>query len=108
MPAGHPTGASCPDSRAVQRRKLAEASLEDRPMYFVSSNTHSLVNLVSASAGEGAGSRWCGPSTSMSNRISGRSLLAGATVAFIARHESGWPDVSDTALTTSLDRWLAP
>ena len=24
LPSGHPTGASCPDSRAVQRRKLAE------------------------------------------------------------------------------------
>src|SRR5215211_8840312 len=32
------------------RAALAERSLEDRPMYFVSSNPHSLVNLVSGTA----------------------------------------------------------
>ena len=29
-------------------------------------------------------------------------------IAFMARHESGWPDVSDAGLTESLDQWLAP
>ena len=35
---------------APVRAALAERSLDDRPMYFVSSNTHSLVNLVSGTA----------------------------------------------------------
>ena len=29
-------------------------------------------------------------------------------IAFMARHDSGWPDVSDAALTASIDAWLAP
>ena len=33
------------------RATITDKSLSDRPMYFVSSNTHSLVNLVSATAG---------------------------------------------------------
>jgi ATP-dependent helicase HrpB len=28
-------------------------------------------------------------------------------MAFVARHDSGWPDVSDTGLTTSIELWLA-
>src|SRR5687768_1006670 len=35
---------------APVRRRLAETSLEDRPMYFVSSNPHSMVNLLSGTA----------------------------------------------------------
>jgi ATP-dependent helicase HrpB len=29
-------------------------------------------------------------------------------IAFVARHEPGWPDVSDNALDARLDEWLAP
>ena len=29
-------------------------------------------------------------------------------IAFVARHEPGWPDVSDAALAGTLDLWLAP
>jgi ATP-dependent helicase HrpB len=29
-------------------------------------------------------------------------------LAFVARHESGWPPVSDDALETTLDEWLGP
>ncbi len=36
---------------APVRATLTDQGLSDRPMYFVSSNTHSLVNLVSATAG---------------------------------------------------------
>src|ERR671916_839010 len=35
---------------APVRRSLAKQSLEDRPMYFVSSNPHSMVNLLSGTA----------------------------------------------------------
>src|SRR5215210_1579066 len=35
---------------APVRRQLAEHALEDRPMYFVSSNPHSMVNLLSGTA----------------------------------------------------------
>jgi hypothetical protein len=35
---------------APVRRAMAEQALEDRPMYFVSSNPHSLVNLLSGTA----------------------------------------------------------
>jgi hypothetical protein len=35
---------------APVRATLAERALEDRPMYFVSSNTHSMVNLLSGTA----------------------------------------------------------
>jgi len=38
---------------APVRAKMTDQGLSDRPMYFVSSNTHSLVNLVSAGAGVG-------------------------------------------------------
>ncbi len=31
-----------------------------------------------------------------------------ARLAFVARHDSDWPDVSDEALTARLDEWLAP
>ena len=31
-----------------------------------------------------------------------------ARIAFMARHDPGWPDVSDDALAASLDHWLAP
>jgi ATP-dependent helicase HrpB len=31
-----------------------------------------------------------------------------ARIAFVARSESGWPDVSDEALAATLDDWLAP
>ena len=36
---------------APVRARLTDQSLADKPMYFVSSNTHSLVNLVSTGAG---------------------------------------------------------
>src|SRR4051794_8217144 len=36
---------------APVRAKITDKSLSDRPMYFVSSNTHSLVNLVTQGAG---------------------------------------------------------
>lgn len=36
---------------APVRARLTDQSLSDRPMYFVSSNTHSLMNLVSTKAG---------------------------------------------------------
>ena len=36
---------------APVRAKLTDQALSDKPMYFVSSNTHSLVNLVSTDAG---------------------------------------------------------
>ncbi len=36
---------------APVRAKLTDQALSDKPMYFVSSNTHSLVNLVSTGAG---------------------------------------------------------
>lgn len=29
-------------------------------------------------------------------------------IAFIARHDAGWPDISDEALTRSMDEWLLP
>src|SRR3954454_9457078 len=38
---------------APVRATLTDHSLSDRPMYFVSSNTHSLVNLVTSTAGAG-------------------------------------------------------
>src|SRR3954452_16082965 len=38
---------------APVRATLTDRSLSDRPMYFVSSNTHSLVNLVTTTAGAG-------------------------------------------------------
>lgn len=29
-------------------------------------------------------------------------------IAFAARHDAGWPDLSDAALSATLDQWLAP
>ena len=89
-----------PATRSVQarrRERIGALVLSDAPVRDPDP-ARIAAALLDGLRAEGAGAL---PWTDGARRVRER-------IAFAARHEPGWPDVTDAALMDSLDRWLAP
>ena len=82
---------------ARRRRRLGALVLADAPLRDVDPGRISAALLEAIRARGLAAFPW----TDAARRLRER-------MAFMARHDSAWPDVSDGALTNSMDDWLAP
>jgi ATP-dependent helicase HrpB len=83
--------------RARRRKRLGAIVLQDNPLPQPASEA-TVRALLHGIATEGIGIL---PWTNTARRIQER-------VLFLRRHDSEWPDMTDQALTGTLDYWLAP
>ena len=82
---------------ARRRTRLGSLILADAPLRNVDPALISTALLDAVRARGVAAFPWTDAARRMRERM-----------AFMARHDAGWPDVSDSGLAASIDAWLAP